>query len=76
MSNCFWGLLIETSNFAFEVKDILGLESTHLECQVAIIGLNGPQTNNFAFEVKATLGLESTHLEIWVAKIGLNGPHD
>ena len=31
-----------TSNFAFEVKDILGLESTLLESQVVKIGLNGP----------------------------------
>ena len=38
----FWGLLMATSNFAFEVKDILGLESTHLESQVVKIGLNGP----------------------------------
>ena len=38
----FWGLLMASSNFAFEVKDILGLESTHLESQVAEIGLNGP----------------------------------
>ena len=27
----FLGLSIETNNFAFEVKVILGLESTHLE---------------------------------------------
>ena len=38
----FWGLLMATSNFAFEIKDILGLESTHLESQVVKIGLNGP----------------------------------
>ena len=38
----FWGLLIATSNFAFEVKDILGLESTHLDSGVDKIGLNGP----------------------------------
>ena len=31
-----------TSNFAFGVKDILGLESTHLESRVAKIGLNVP----------------------------------
>ena len=31
-----------TSNFAFEVRAILGLESTHLEIRVAKIGLNGP----------------------------------
>ena len=31
-----------TSNFASEVKDILGLESTHLESQVAEIGLMAP----------------------------------
>ena len=37
-----WGLLMTTSNFAFEVKYILGLESTHLEGRVAKIGLNGP----------------------------------
>ena len=40
--NYFWGLLMATSNFAFEVKAILGLESTHLEIRVAKIGLNGP----------------------------------
>ena len=40
--NCFWGLLMATSNFAFEVKAILGLESTHLESRMAKIGLNGP----------------------------------
>ena len=33
------------SNFALEVKDILGLESTHLESQVAKIGLYGPMNN-------------------------------
>ena len=38
----FWGLLIATNNFAFEIKVILGLESTHLEIRVAKIGLNGP----------------------------------
>ena len=42
VSKCFWGRLIATSNFAFEVKVILGLESTHLEIWVAKIGLNGP----------------------------------
>ena len=31
-----------TSNFAFEVKAILDLESTHLDIRVAKIGLNGP----------------------------------
>ena len=31
-----------TNNFAFEVKAILGLESTHLESKVAKIGLNDP----------------------------------
>ena len=62
-----------TSNFTFEVKAILGLESTLVEIQVAKIGLNGPMndrvkvykyfwgsiiaTNNFACEVKAILGL-------------------
>ena len=29
-----------TNNFAFEVKAVLGFESTHLESQVAKIGLN------------------------------------
>ena len=38
----FLGLLMATSNFAFEVKAILGLESTHLESRMAKIGLNGP----------------------------------
>ena len=31
-----------TSNFAFEVKATLGLESTHLEIRVAKIELNDP----------------------------------
>ena len=39
----FSDLTIETNNFAFEVKVILGLESTHLEIWVAKLGLNGPQ---------------------------------
>ena len=38
----FLGLSIETNNFAFEVKVILGLESTYLESRVAEIGFNGP----------------------------------
>ena len=38
----FLGLIIATKNFAFEVKGILGLESTHLESRVAKKGLNGP----------------------------------
>ena len=38
----FWGLLMATSNFALEVKNILGLETTYLESQVAKIGFNGP----------------------------------
>ena len=37
------GLAIETNNFAFEVKDILGPESTCQDGQEAKIGLNGPQ---------------------------------
>ena len=70
-----------TNNFAFEEKAILGFKSTHLESQVAKIGLKYfwdliIATNNFAFEVKATLGLESSHLENWVAKTGLKGNHD
>ena len=75
---------MSTSNFAFEVKAILGLESTHLESRMTKIGLNGPMTNrvkvkkyfqglviatnNFVFEVKAILGLESTNLESQVPK--------
>ena len=35
------GLIIETNNFAFEVKVILGLESTCQDAQGAKIGLNG-----------------------------------
>ena len=35
------GLTIDTSNFAFEVKVILGLEFTHLESRVNKIELNG-----------------------------------
>ena len=31
-----------TNNFAFEVKAILGFESTHLESQLPKIGLNEP----------------------------------
>ena len=38
----FWGLIIATNKLAFEVKAILGMESTHLEICVAKIGLNGP----------------------------------
>ena len=38
----FLGLLMTTSNFAFEVKAILGLESTHLESRMAKIELNEP----------------------------------
>ena len=65
---------MSTSNFALEVKAILGLESTHLEIRVAKIGLTGPHdkwgnvencfwgilmaTSNFAFEVKDILGLD------------------
>ena len=41
VKNNFWGILMATSNFAFEVRAILGLESTNLEIQVAKIGLNG-----------------------------------
>ena len=36
-----------TSNFAFEVKAILSLESTQLESQMAKIGLNDPMTNRY-----------------------------
>ena len=35
----FLGLLMANSNFAFEVKAILGLESTHFESSMAKIGL-------------------------------------
>ena len=42
VENYFWGLLMATNNFAFEVKDIQGLESTHLVSRVAKKGLNGP----------------------------------
>ena len=38
----FWGLLMATSNFAFEVKALIGVESTQLEICVTKIGLNGP----------------------------------
>ena len=73
------GLIIETNNFAFEVKVILGLESTCQDAQGAKIGLNETRknrvkvwrylfgltidTNNFAFEVKVILSLESTLLD-------------
>ena len=36
---------MSTSNFAFEVKAIIGLENTHLEIRVAKIGLNDLMTN-------------------------------
>ena len=39
-----WGLIIATNSFAFVVKAILGLESTHLESQVAKLGLNALMT--------------------------------
>ena len=35
----------KTDNFAFEVKVVLGLESTGLDGQVAITGLMGPMMN-------------------------------
>ena len=38
----FQGLTIETNNFAFQVKVILGLESTCPDGKGAKIGLNGP----------------------------------
>ena len=38
----FWGLAIETNNFAFEANVISGLESTHPDSYEAKIGLNGP----------------------------------
>ena len=44
--NIFSGLTIETNNFTFKVKVILGLLTI--------------ETNNFVFEVKVILGLEST----------------
>ena len=47
-----------TINFAFEVKAILGLESTHLEIWVAKIGLNGPHDKKGLY-LKLFLG--STH---------------
>ena len=56
-----------TSNFAFEVKDILGLESTHLESQVAKIGLNGPMNNRA--KVKNIFWVYHT-FSIWSVPIG------
>ena len=41
----FEGLTIVTNNFAFEIKDMQGLESTRLGYQGPKIGLNGPMTN-------------------------------
>ena len=38
----FYGLTIETNNFAFEIKVILDLKSTFPGCQEPKIGLNGP----------------------------------
>ena len=42
----FQGLTIETNNFAFQVKVILGLLTI--------------ETNNFAFEAKVIVGLKNT----------------
>ena len=36
---------METNNFVFKIKVILGLESAPLSCLVAKIGLNGPMPN-------------------------------
>ena len=47
-----------TSNFAFEVNAILGLESTHLESRMAKIGLNGPH-DEYGQSIEIFLG--STH---------------
>ena len=38
-------ILWDFNNFAFQVKVILGLESTHLESRMAKIGLMSPITN-------------------------------
>ena len=38
----FWNPILTTNNFAFEVKAILGVESTHLNSRVAKTGLNDP----------------------------------
>ena len=38
-------LTSEARNFAFDVKFIIGLESTRPDSQEAKIGLNGPKTN-------------------------------
>ena len=41
----FLSLTIETNNFVFDVRDILGLESSCPDGQGAKIGLNSPKTN-------------------------------
>ena len=38
----FKSLTIETNNFAFEIKVILGLKNIHPGCQVVEVGLNDP----------------------------------
>ena len=38
----FWGLIIATNNFAFEVKVIVGFENIYSDTEAALIGLNGP----------------------------------
>ena len=38
----FLNPIIATNNFAFDVKAILDLESTHLKSRMVKIGLNGP----------------------------------
>ena len=43
----FYGLTIEANNFAFEIKVILCLKSTHPGCQMAKIGFSSPHDYMF-----------------------------
>ena len=82
-------LTIENTNFSFEVKVTIGLESTHPDSWIRK-GKMTPTTNmvkagryfqcltsetkNFDFQVKIIQGLESTHPDSQEARIGLNDP--
>ena len=70
----FRGLIIESNNFASEVKVIQGLKRIRLDAWRGKMGINDPitnrvsskiffnltiDTNNFAFEVKVILGFKT-----------------
>ena len=63
VSKYFQGLTVETNNFAFEVKVILGLKTTFLVCRVA--GSFGNITNSVGAwgELGNTIDVEHTQVE-------------